>query len=83
MDRTLRRIRKQIDAIRESIPDDSVYGSEEFQTVLALAQEQLWTTHDREKLRLLAAALAHSGAKEFQADDKELMLRAFLRRNTA
>jgi hypothetical protein len=76
VDRTLVELRKQIEAIRDSIPDDSFYGSEEFQTLLALAQEQLWTTHDKEKLRMLAAALARSGAREFQADDKELMLRA-------
>ncbi|QHN03997.1 hypothetical protein FTO74_11900 [Granulicella sp. WH15] len=69
-------LREQIEAVRGSIPDDSFYGSEEFQTLLALAQEQLWTTHDKEKLRILATALANSGTEEFQKDDKELMLRA-------
>jgi hypothetical protein len=69
-------LRKQIEAIRDSIEDDCFYSLEEFQTLLALVQEQLWTTPDKEKLRMLAAALAQSGSKEFQADDKELMLRA-------
>jgi hypothetical protein len=70
-----RELRVQIEAIRTSIPEDSFYGSEEFQTLLALAQEQLWTTHDKEKIRLLARALANSGTAEFRSDDKELMLR--------
>lgn len=62
--------------IRDSIPDESYYGSEEFQTLLALAHEQLWTTHDRKKLKMLAAALANSGSAPFHADDKELLIRA-------
>jgi hypothetical protein len=69
-------LRKRIEEIRGSIPDDTFYSSEEFQTLLALAQEQLWTTHDKEKLQMLAVALANSGAAEFRDDDKELMLRA-------
>lgn len=69
-------MKKRIEEIRASIPDDAFYSSEEFQTLLALAQEQLWTTHDKEKLRMLAVALANSGAEEFRDDDKELMLRA-------
>ena len=69
-------MKMRIDEIRASIPDVTFYGSEEFQTLLALAQEQLWTTHDKEKLRMLAVALANSGANEFRNDDKELMLRA-------
>jgi hypothetical protein len=68
-------IKKRVEEIRTSIPDLDFYGSEEFQTLLALAQEQLWTTHDKEKLRMLAIALANSGANEFRNDDKELMLR--------
>jgi hypothetical protein len=69
-------LRKRIEEVRSSIPDVTFYGSEEFQTLLALAQEQLWTTHDKEKLRMLAAALANSGTEEFRHDDKEPMLRA-------
>jgi hypothetical protein len=68
-------LKDQLEKIRDSIPHESYYNSEEFQTLLALAYEQLWTTHDREKLRMLAAALANSGSASFQADDKELMIR--------
>ena len=57
-------MKKRIEEIRASIPDVNFYGSEEFQTLLVLAQEQLWTTHDKEKLRMLAVALANSGAKD-------------------
>ena len=69
-------LKANLEKIRDLIPDESYYGSEEFQTLLALAYEQLVTTHDREKLRMLAAALANSGSAPFQADDKELMIRA-------
>jgi hypothetical protein len=69
-------MRKRIEEVRDRIPDVAFYGSEEFQTLLALAQEQLWTTHDKKKLKFLAAALANSGTEHFRNDDKELMLRA-------
>lgn len=69
-------LRKRIEEVRSSIPDVMFYGSEEFQTLLALAQEQLWVTHDKEKLHMLAVALANSGREEFRNDDKELMLHA-------
>jgi hypothetical protein len=69
-------MRKRIEEVRDRIPDAAFYGSEEFQTLLALAQEQLWSTHDKKKLKLLAAALANSGTEQFRNDDKELMLRA-------
>jgi hypothetical protein len=69
-------LKAHLEEIRASIPDESYYSSEEFQTLLALAYEQLWTTHDREKLRMLATALANSGSTVFEADDKELMTRA-------
>ena len=54
-------MRKRIEEVRDRIPDAAFYGSEEFQTLLALGQEQLWTTHDKRKLKLLAAALANAG----------------------
>jgi hypothetical protein len=68
-------MRKRIEEVRDLIPDVTFYGSEEFQTLLALAQEQLWTTHDKGKLHLLATALANSGTEGFQNDDKESMVR--------
>jgi hypothetical protein len=69
-------MRKRIEEVRDRIPNAAFYGSEEFQTLLSLAQEQLWTTHDKKKLKLLAVELANSGTEQFQDDDKELMLRA-------
>lgn len=68
-------MRKRIEEIRSLIPDVAFYASEEFQTLLALAHEQLWTTHDKEKLHLLATALANSGIETFQKDDKDPLIR--------
>lgn len=65
----------RMDEIHESIPDEDYYGSEKFQTLLALAWQQLATTHDRAKLKLLADALANSGTTHFQVEDTELFLR--------
>ena len=68
-------LKARIEQIRSLIPDQNYYGSEEFQTLLFLALQQLVTTHDRKKRKLLADALANSGATPFQDDDKELYLR--------
>jgi hypothetical protein len=65
----------RVDEIHASIPDEDYYSSEKFQTLLALAWQQLATTHDRAKLRLLANALANSGTDHFQIEDTELFLR--------
>jgi hypothetical protein len=67
---------RRIEEINESIPNTDYYASEEFQTLLALAWEQLLTTHDEKKRKMLAAALANSGSEEFVLDDhKEQHLR--------
>jgi hypothetical protein len=65
----------RIEEIRSSIPDEAFYGSEEFQSLLAVVLEQLATTHRKAKLKVLAGALANSGATPFQKHDKELYLR--------
>jgi hypothetical protein len=65
----------RIGEIRASIPDERYYGSEEFQTLFFLVLQQLITTQDSRKLKLLADSLANSGATPFQEDDKELYLR--------
>src|ERR1700694_375014 len=67
--------RRSIEEMRGLVPDVAFYRSEEFETLLALAHEQLRTTHDKEKLQMLASALANSGTEDFRNDDKELMLR--------
>src|ERR1700739_110962 len=52
------------------------FKSEEFQTLLALMLEQLATTHDKDKLHLLASALANSATSEFSTENrKELFMR--------
>lgn len=68
-------LKDRIAEIRDSIPDDSYYRSEEFQTLLALSYQQLLSTHRSEKITALATALANSGSTRFQEDDKELLVR--------
>jgi hypothetical protein len=52
------------------------FQSEEFQTLLTLTIEQLGTTHDKEKQRMLASALANSVVVDFSGETrKELFLR--------
>ena len=68
-------LKDKLREIQDSVPDATYYSSEEFQTLLALAYEQLLVTHDRDKLKMLASALANSGNSEFQPDDKEMMVR--------
>lgn len=68
-------LKERLDQIRDDIPDDEYYASEEFQTILALTYQEILTTHDREKLRLLATALANSGREKFREEDKEQLVR--------
>jgi hypothetical protein len=68
-------LKENVEEIRDSIPDQDYYSSEEFQSLLAQAYQQLIETHDRVKLRMLAAALANSGTSAFKADDKEVYIR--------
>jgi hypothetical protein len=42
-------MRERLEEIKALIPDQEYFGSEEFQTLLALALEQIQTTHDRTK----------------------------------
>ena len=55
------------------------FESEEFQTLLALALQQLQTTHDKEKLRMLAIALANGGTAEFADQSRKELLFRILR----
>jgi len=68
-------MREQLQEIEDSIPDENYFGSEEFQTLLALGIEQLKTTHDEGKRKMVADALANSGSAEFISDDKEQYVR--------
>jgi hypothetical protein len=55
--------------------DREFFDSEEFQSLLFLLIEKLQTTHDADKLKNFANALANSGNVDFKADDKELYVR--------
>jgi hypothetical protein len=56
--------------------DKSVFDTEEFQTYVLLAMEQLQTTHDREKLEMLANALSNTANKDFRGEqNKEAFIR--------
>lgn len=66
---------KQID---ETKIDREFFKSDEFMTLLILAIEQLQTTHDKQKLQMLANAIANSGVVGFSSDSrKELFIRIF------
>jgi len=69
--------KSRLDCVEDSIIDKSFFDSEEFQTLLALAIEQLQTAHDQRKIRMLGTALANSGRIEHVKDHrKELFVRA-------
>ena len=68
-------LKEDVEEIRDSIPDQNYYASEEFQSLLAQAYQQLIETHDSAKLKMLAAALANSGTAAFKTDDKEVYIR--------
>lgn len=71
-------MKERVEQIEESRIDKEFLKSDEFMTILTLAIEQLQTTHDKEKLRMLANALANSGVVGFSSDSrKELFMRIF------
>ncbi len=70
-------MKDEIESVDEKAIHKEFFESEEFQTLLALTIEQLQTTHDQEKLKMLGRALAHSGFKAFGGEGrKELFLRS-------
>jgi hypothetical protein len=72
----IRTMNERIDEIGEENVNKEYFKSEEFQTILFLRFEQLRTTHDKEKQRLLASALANSGLSSFSEESrKELFVR--------
>lgn len=71
-------VRERVERIDEDKIDKEFLKSDEFMTIIILAVEQLQTTHDKEKLEMLANALANSGTTNFSSDArKELFLRVF------
>jgi hypothetical protein len=59
--------------------DKDFFDSEEFQTLLALALQQLETTHDKAKLEMLARGLANSGTVQFSSDVRKELYTRILR----
>jgi hypothetical protein len=64
-----------LDRLGEEKLDREFFDSEEFQSLLFLLIEKLQTTHDADKLKIFANALANSGNVDFKADDKEQYVR--------
>ncbi len=65
--------------IGEDKVDREWFRSEEFQTLLYEAISQLHVTHDREKIEMLGAALANSGAPGFKDEDRKDLFIRFVR----
>ena len=68
-------MKDSLDRIEEEKIDRGFYDSEEFQSLLLLLIEKLQTTHDRDKLKSFANALANCGNVDFHSDDKEQYVR--------
>ena len=63
-------------AVEEEKIDKGFFETDEFQTLLFLALQQLQTTYDAEKLKALADGLAKGALREFSAESrKELFFR--------
>jgi len=72
----LREMKYQMDDIRAEQVNTEFFESDEFQTLLALVLQEVQTTHDEKKLKMLAASLCNSGKVEFEAETrKELFIR--------
>ena len=69
-------MKSQLYVLMEDQIRKEYFTSEEFQTLLALALQEIQTTPDRKKLEMIAAALCNSGKVQFQAETrKELFVR--------
>ena len=70
-------IKNRLEKLDETALDNSYFETEEFQTILFLALQQLQTTHNKRKIRMLAWAVANSGTRDYSADNrKEIFVRA-------
>jgi hypothetical protein len=68
--------------IGEEKVDREWFRSEEFQTLLYEAIQQLHVTHDQQKIEMLGVALANSGESEFKAEDRKDLFVRFVRELT-
>jgi hypothetical protein len=72
-----REIKNRMEKLEETALDHAYFDTEEFQTILFLALQQLQTTHDKQKIRMLAWAVANSGTRDYSSDTrKEIFVRA-------
>lgn len=71
-------VKERVERMDEAKIDKEFFKSDEFMTLLFLALDQIQTTHDKEKLGMLANAITNSGVFEFSTDSrKELFMRIF------
>jgi len=76
MDEMFRTWGRRLGEVEEEKINRDWFKTEQFQTLLFEALHQLHATHDREKIAMLGTALANSGLKEFEAEErKELFVR--------
>jgi len=68
--------------VGEDKVDREWFRSEEFQTLLYEAFNQLNVTHDREKIEMLGVALANSGATRFKGRRTQRLFIHFVRELT-
>jgi hypothetical protein len=69
-------LKERLEQVDEKKIDKDFFGSDEFLTLLTLSLEQIQTTHDKTKLKMLAIGLANSAAFDFASESrKELFLR--------
>jgi len=64
-------MKNQIEKMDKEKIDARYFESEECQTLVFLAMEQLKTTHDRMKIRMLATALSNSGSSDFASEARK------------
>lgn len=75
----LTQVKKRLEETGAEKVDIHFFDTEEFQTIFTLSMEQLRTTHDREKLKSVANALANSGLLEFSNDVRKEFYLSILR----
>jgi hypothetical protein len=73
--RVLAVFEEEFERIRNKIPDENHYHSEQFQSMIGLLVERLHTTHEDEKLKMFGKALANSGSSDFKEDPREDFIR--------
>ena len=65
IEEVFRTVKERLENVEKTKVDEEYFKSDEFMTVLLLAIEQIQTTHDKQKLEMLANAIANSGRVDF------------------